>query len=243
MQFKVLCASVVGVAGIAGAIAVAQQRPASTQAQGGPTLAELQRAVAGLEGGRIQRPSSYEALTPEQKNYVNGILSGPRGAISGPLSVMMVSPAMGSVLQTAMAYARFAGREGFSSVPPKLNELAILMAARTWSAEYVWNAHSRAAVTEGVSPDVVEAVRLGKRPAAMEKDVEAIYNFVNELLTTKKVSNPTFEAAKAVLRGDRGVVDLVGTVGLYQISSMLVVVDQLGPAQGAKPNLPPLATP
>jgi 4-carboxymuconolactone decarboxylase len=240
MQFRVLCAGVVSVVGIAGAIAVAQQRPAPARAEGPPTLEQLQKAVAGLEGGRIRRPSSYEALTPEQKSYVNGILTGPRAAISGPLSVMMVAPEMGSVVQTAMAYSRFAGREGFSSVPPKLNELAILVAARAWSAEYVWNAHTRAAVSAGLSPDVVEAVRLGKRPAVMEKDVQAIYEFVSELLTTKKVGNATFEAAKAVLGGDRGVVDLVGTVGLYQISSMLVVVDQLAPGQGAKPSLPPL---
>ena len=40
-----------------------------------------------------------------------------------------------------MAYSRFAGREGFSSVPPKLKELAILMVGKLWSAEYVWNAH------------------------------------------------------------------------------------------------------
>jgi hypothetical protein len=33
-----------------------------------------------------------------------------------------VSPALGDLTQKAMAYSRFAGRDGFSSVPPKLNE-------------------------------------------------------------------------------------------------------------------------
>src|SRR6478609_6345228 len=50
-----------------------------------PTVEQMQRAVSRLRSGRIQRPSSYEALTPEQKSYVTGILSGPRGDISGPL--------------------------------------------------------------------------------------------------------------------------------------------------------------
>jgi len=193
-----------------------------------------------LRGGRIQRPTSYDALTPEQQNYVRGILSGPRGDISGPLSVMLVSPGLGDVTQRAMAFARFSGREGFSSVTPKYSELGILMVARHWTSEYIWNAHHRYAVSVGLPPDVVEAVRLGKRPAKMEKDVEAVYTFANEFLTTKKVGDATFQAARTVLGGDRGVVDLTGTMGLYQISSMMVVLDQTPLAAGATPLLPPL---
>lgn len=205
-----------------------------------PTLEQMQRAVSRLRGGRIQRPTSYEALTPEQKRYVNGILSGPRGDISGPLSVMLVSPDLGDVTQRAMAFARFSGREGYSSVTPKYSELGILMVARLWTSEYVWNAHHRYAVSVGLPTEVVEAIRLGKRPANMDKDVEAVYNFANEFLTTRKVSDATFQAAKTALGGDRAVVDLTGTMGLYQISSMLVVLDQTPLAEGAKPLLPPL---
>jgi hypothetical protein len=42
------------------------------------------------------------------------------------------------------------------------------------------------------------------------------------------------------LGGDRGIVDLTGTVGLYQISSMMVILDQTPLAEGARPLLPPL---
>src|SRR5262249_21339405 len=162
--------------------------------------------------------------TAEQKKYVESILSGPRGDISGPLGVMMVTPALGDLAQKAIAYARFAGREGFSSVPPKLNELAILVVARHWSAEYVWNAHHTAAARLGIPAEVVEAVRTGKRPTAMEKDVEAVYNFASDFMTKREVSDTTLQAARTVLGGDRGVVDLVGTMGLYQISSMMAAL-------------------
>ena len=70
------------------------------------------------------------------------------------------------------------------------------MVARLWTSEYVWNAHNRYAVSVGLPADVVEAIRLGKRPANMDKDVEAVYNFANEFLTTRKVSDATFQAAK-----------------------------------------------
>ena len=150
---------------------------------------------------------------------------------------MMVSPELGDLAQKAIAYSRFAGREGFSSVPPKLNELAILIVARHWSAEYVWNAHHTAAERLGIPSEVVEAIRTGKRPAVMEKDVEVIYNFASDFITKREVSDQTLMAAKNVLGGDRGVVDLVGTMGLYQISSMMVALDQTPLPQGTKPYL------
>jgi 4-carboxymuconolactone decarboxylase len=242
MRSKLFSSGVIGLVILAATHAHAQApRPGNArESDAPPTLDEMQRAVSRLRGGRIQRPTSYEALTTEQKNYVSGILSGPRGDISGPLAVMLVSPGLGDVMQRAMAFARFSGRDGFSSVTPKYSELGILLVARHWTSEYVWNAHHRYAVNVGLPADVVEAIRLGTRPAKMEKDVEAIYNFANEFLTTKKVSDATFRAARTVLAGDRGIVELTGTLGLYQISSMMAVLDETPLADGAQPLLPPL---
>ena len=150
---------------------------------------------------------------------------------------MMVTPALGDLVQKAVAYSRFAGREGFSSVPPKLNELAILVVAKHWSAEYVWNAHHNAAVRLGIPAETVEAIRTGKRPAVMEKDVDAVYNFAIDFMAKREVSDATLQAARSVLGGDRGVVDLVGTMGLYQISSMMVALDQTPLPAGTRPYL------
>src|SRR5687767_11431064 len=135
-----------------------------------PTIDQLRQSVSRLRGNRIETPNDWDKLTPEQKKYAESILSGPRADISGPLGVMMAAPGLGDLVQQATAYSRFAGREGMSSVAPKLNELAILVVARHWLAEYVWNAHHLAAVRYGVPSEVVEAIRIGKRPAAMEKD-------------------------------------------------------------------------
>jgi 4-carboxymuconolactone decarboxylase len=208
---------------------------AQAQREAPPTATQLREAVSRLRGNRITTPNDYDKLTAEQKKYVESILTGPRSDISGPLGVMMVSPELGDLAQKAIAYSRFAGREGFSTVPPKLNELAILIVAKHWAAEYVWNAHHTAAVRFGLAADVVEAIRVGKRPTAMEKDVEVIYDFANEFITKRALSDASVNAAKQVLGGDRGVVDLVGTMGLYQISSMMVALDQTPLPQGRKP--------
>ncbi len=214
---------------MAAAFAVAQQNDKT------PTIEQLRRTMSRLRGNRIATPSDYDSLTPQQKKYAESILSGPRGDISGPLGVMMVSPELGDLTQKAIAYSRFAGREGFSSVPPKLNELAILIVGKHWSAEYIWNAHHNAAVRNGIPPGVVEAVRTGVRPAGMEPDVEAVYNFSTEFMAKRSVSDATLQRAKQVLGGDRGVVDLVGTMALYQIGSMMVTLDQTPLPEGTKP--------
>lgn len=204
-----------------------QMGAAQTQSQDeAPSLEQMRGTVSRLKGGRIATPTNYDELSPDQQAYVQSILSGPRSEISGPLGVMMVAPALGDLTQRATAYARFAGREGFSSVPPKLNELAILMVAKHWSAEYVWNAHHGYAVRMGLPAELVEAVRAGQRPTGMEQDVEAVYNFADEFLTTRDVRDGTLQAAREALGGDRGIVDLVGTMALYQISSMMVAVDR-----------------
>jgi hypothetical protein len=129
---------------LAAAGAILAQAPSQTEAP--PALEQMRQSVARLRGNRIETPNNYDKLTAQQKKYVESILSGPRADISGPLGVMMVAPELGDLAQKAVAYARFAGRDGFSSVPPKLNELAILVVAKHWSAEYVWNAHHTAAV-------------------------------------------------------------------------------------------------
>jgi 4-carboxymuconolactone decarboxylase len=226
MKRNLPCLIIITLTAIAGALALAQAPP---------TVEQLRQSVSRLRGNRIETPNNYDKLTPQQKKYAESILSGPRNDISGPLGVMMVTPELGDLTQKAIAYSRFAGREGFSSVPPKLNELAILVVAKHWSAEYVWNAHHTAAVRLGITPEVVEAIRTGKRPAVMEKDVEAVYNFASEFMTRREVNDATLGVVKSVLGGDRGVVDLVGTMGLYQISSMMVALDQTPLGAGTKP--------
>jgi len=228
-------ATVLLVTAIITAAVTAQDVPKSA-----PTIEELRRAVADLRGDRIKRPASYDELTPEQKALVQSVLSGPRRGIDGSLGVMMASPGFADPMQKAIAYARFAGREGFSSVPPKLTEMAIIMGARAWTAQYAWYVHRRSAAAAGLSEPIIQAIRDGRHPTGMQKDEEAVYTFCNELLTTKQVSDQTFQTAKTALGGDRGIVDLVGTLGAYQVVAMMMVVDRFPLPDGAKPELQPL---
>jgi len=73
----------------------------------------------------------------------------------------------------------------------------------------------------------------------MAADEQAVYDFVSELLATKQVSDATFKAAKDKF-GERGVVDLIGVSGYYQLVSMLLNVDRYPLPEGVKPELKPL---
>jgi 4-carboxymuconolactone decarboxylase len=233
MHFKPLTVSLIGLAGLMlGFVMARAQAPEKP-----PSVEEMRKAVADLRGGRIPRPTSYDTMTADQQAFVKSVLSGPRGDISGSLGVMTVSPIFGDLAQKAIAYARFAGRDGYSSVSPKLTELAIIMGARAWTAHYAWYVHRRAAERAGLTAEVIDAIRDGRRPAKMDRDVAVVYDFCNELLTTKQVSDATLKAARSVLGGDRGVVDLIGTLGVYQLVAMMMVVDQFPLPEGVAPEL------
>jgi len=236
MRFKWIVAGLAGVALTAGLVAVRAQAPAPRAAE--PTVEQMRKAVSDLRGGRIPRPASYDAMTADQKAFVKSVLSGPRPDISGSLGVMIASPVFADLAQKTIAYARFAGREGYSVVPPKLSELAIIMGAKAWNAQYAWYVHRRAAERVGLPESVIAAVRDGRRPSQMTPDVAAVYDFCNELLATKRVSEATLHAARNVLGGDRGVVDLIGTLGAYQLVAMMMVVDEFPLPPGVSPELP-----
>jgi 4-carboxymuconolactone decarboxylase len=236
MRRTLVRTTLIGLAGVVLGLAIARaQAPAQT-----PSIDELRKAVASLRGGRIPRPTSFDAMSTEQKAFVTSVLSGPRGDISGSLGVMIVSPTFGDLAQKAIAYARFAGRDGYSSVSPKLTELAIIMGARAWTAQYAWYVHRRAAERAGLPAGMIDAIRDGRRPSGMDADVAAVYDFCNELLTTKQVGDATLQSARRALGGDRGVVDLVGTLGVYQLVAMMMVVDQFPLPEGVAPELKPI---
>jgi len=186
-----------------------------------------------LRGGRFA-PLTYDAMTPEQKTLVTSIFSGPRTSLDGPFNVLLRSPEMGDLAQKFGAQMRF-----HSSIPSRLNEFAILITARFWTAQFEWQAHHKNALAAGLSPAVIDALAAGKSPAPMQPDEEVVYNFCTEVLNTKQVSDAAFLAVKEKF-GERGVVDLMGLVGYYQLVSMLLNVDRYPLADGATPELKPL---
>jgi 4-carboxymuconolactone decarboxylase len=183
-----------------------------------------------LRGDRF-KPLSYDEMTPAQKTMIEHLLAGPRAGANGPFNVLLRSPEIGDLGQQFGASTRFS-----SSLPQRLYELAIIITARHWTSQYEWQAHHRSALQAGLSPAIADAVAQGTRPAVMQKDEEAVYNFSTELLNTRQVSDATFNAVKNTL-GERGVVDLIAVMGWYGTVSMLLNTDRYPVPEGTQPEL------
>jgi 4-carboxymuconolactone decarboxylase len=183
-----------------------------------------------LVGDRF-KPLTWNEMTSAQRTMIEHLYSGERSGASGPFNVLLRSPEMGDLAQQFGASMRF-----HSSLPRKLNEMAIILTARYWTAQYEWSAHRKLAAEAGLSESTIQAIATGKRPSSMEPDETAVYNFGTELLNTKQVSDPVFKAAIDKF-GEKGVVDLVSVMGYYHLVSMLLNVDRYPLPPGTKPEL------
>lgn len=191
----------------------------------------------GLRGDRFA-PLDLAAATPAQKAMIANLMAGPRGArtgLAGPFNVLLRTPQLGDQLQKLGEYIRFQ-----SSLPARLNELAILMTARHWTSQFEWHAHYIFALEAGLNREIADAIAAGQRPARLRPDEAAIYEFCAQLLVKKQVSDDAFAAVKALF-GEAGVVDLIGTVGYYHIISMVLNVDRYPLPDGVPTPLQPLA--
>lgn len=176
-------------------------------------------------------------LKPDQLNFSqlqirDEILAGPRGSLRGPFQAWLYSPGLADPAQKLGEYCRFS-----SSLPNRLSELAILVIARYWSAQFEWYAHAPAAISAGVSATAVEAIRINQQPVLDSDDERLVYDFVRELLESRTVSQTTYNQTETAL-GRTSVVDLVGIIGYYCLVSITLNVFEMPLPNGELPPLP-----
>jgi 4-carboxymuconolactone decarboxylase len=123
-----------------------------------------------------------------------------------------------------------------SVLGPRLTEFAILIAARRWTNNWEWNAHSTAAATAGVKPALIAAVAEGRRPDGMADDESIVYEVATELQYNQSVSDPTYARAVAKF-GEPGVVEMASIQGYYTYLAMVMNAARVGVQPNAKPQL------
>ena len=177
-----------------------------------------------------------EAMSPDQKRVADAIRSGPRKGLPGPMNAWLRSPVLADHLQRVGEYIRFN-----SSLPLRLNELAILMTARRWDAQFEWYAHHALAMEAGLEPDIAAAIAEGRRPDRMGEDETLVYEFCEELRREKGVSDALYARVVAAF-GEQGLVDLIAVNGYYDLVSMTLNVARV-PVPGGEMPLKPLVAP
>ncbi|MCL2430617.1 MAG: carboxymuconolactone decarboxylase family protein [Alphaproteobacteria bacterium] len=178
---------------------------------------------------------SPEQLSERQKPVVARLAKSVRNGLGGPFDVMLRSPDMAHGMVELFEYYRFK-----SKLPHRLKELAILILAREWTAQFEWFAHQPAARNAGLADAVIEDLRQGLRPAAMAGDETVIFDFAIALIRDHEVSDPVFAQARDLL-GDEQLVDLITLVGEYMKVALLLNTARIGVPEGQEPPLPPLA--
>ena len=170
-----------------------------------------------------------EQMTDTQKRVVEEITSS-RGGVRGPFGVLLRSPELADRWQKLGGYVRFK-----SSLPPRLNEFAILITARFWGSKYEWFAHRPLAIKGGLAESIAEDLAQNKRPANMKADEELVYDFCTTLHREHFVGDGLFKRAMETL-GERGVVDLIAVSGFYVAVSMVLNAAEIPiPPDGKSP--------
>ena len=182
-------------------------------------LSPARPALVDMRGNRF-KPLTWDTMTPAQAAMAASVMSGKRGSMQGPYNVLLRSPELGELAQRFGAHTRF-----HSSLPLRLNELAILLVARFWRSEFVWWAHKKIASENGLPNALIDAVFADRPPAGMAPDEAAVHGFCSELLQTRRVGDAAFTALVAHF-GEAGAVDVMGTMSYYTLVSMALNVDR-----------------
>jgi len=106
-----------------------------------------------------------------------------------------------------------------------------LATAKLWRAQYEWFAHVPQAERAGVKAETIRDLHKGRVPKSAPKDERAIYDFVQELYKTRRVSDKTFARVRAIL-GEAATVEFVGILGYYVLISMILNVFRMSPPEG-----------
>lgn len=174
---------------------------------------------------RLEAPDE-NLMTAEQRAMRDAIAQGPRklAKLVGPFGVWLNAPAFGEPAQRLGGHCRF-----MTGVPPRLSELAIIVTARQWRAQYEWQAHAVLAEKAGVKPQTIADIRAGRAPKSAPADERAIFQFISELYRTKRVSDRTYARVVKMI-GDPATVELVGILGYYALVSMTLNTFNVLPA-------------
>ena len=74
----------------------------------------------------------------------------------------------------------------------------------------------------------------------MRDDEAALYDLVTALYRDRKVADPVYQAALKKF-GERGIMDVIGIIGYYDLVSMTLITMQASAPNDSVPPLPALA--
>src|SRR5438128_151503 len=140
---------------------------------------------------RIPLLSLDSKFDDEQKRVLDELLGRRGGRIPGPYRFTLHCPQITERMHPLGEILRLQ-----SSFPLRLSEFAIIITAREWDCDYVFNAHAGIARENGLSQAVIDALARNERPKFEKQDEEAIYDYLTELFRKHAISDKTHARTK-----------------------------------------------
>ncbi|NYT81097.1 carboxymuconolactone decarboxylase family protein [Alcaligenaceae bacterium] len=169
-------------------------------------------------------PSSE--MSSSQRQYAQDLLTGPRGAITGPFLPLMHAPELGQRIEKLGETLRFS-----SSLPPDAIELSILIVAHHFRCDYEWHFHARLAREAGLAEASIAEIRQGIMPLDLSPSNLRVYRFCTAMLREARVPDEIFSEVEK-MAGKKGVLELLALCGYYSMLAMVLNASELLPPEG-----------
>jgi len=174
---------------------------------------------------RLRDLTPNEMSVP-QRAVFDATVAGRRGMAPANVMTWLRSPELASRGQRLGEFLRYD-----TTLPPRLSELAILVVARHWTAQYEWAVHHAEATRAGVPAHAIDAIAEGRLPELETRGERAVWSFSTALLETHGVPDHVYGETVAAL-GEQAVVELVGVLGYYTLVAMTLNAFQVDPPPG-----------
>ena len=170
---------------------------------------------------RIPLIEADSDLNPAQERVVQGILGRRGGRIPGPYRLSLHCPELTEIWHPLGEMLRLK-----SNYPLRLSEFAILITARAWDCDYVFNAHVPHALEGGLEQSVVDALVRGDRPIFSKADEETLYDYCTQLFTNHAIGENTYARALETF-GTARLVELTALIGYYGMVAMTLLAHEM----------------
>ena len=161
--------------------------------------------------------------------------AGSGGVVdSGPGSVMIHSPEMRRRGNDFVGYFR-----DVSDLPHRLQELIMLLTARHMDCLYIWFAHAARGRRQGLSDELVDAIRDKKPLPTMAPDEAALLAYATEMFNNHRVCQGTFQTALDLF-GPRWLTEISTMMGYYTLLAYNVNSFEVEPPDGGEEPLLPV---
>ncbi len=152
---------------------------------------------------------------PEDKRWVHDYLIKTRGKISNGYAPCLHAPEYVARISQLGTYIRFE-----SSLPQNAYELLALTVSAECNNPYEADNHALITAQMGIPRSTIDAAYNKTELTGISENDQLYIRCARELMREHRLTDESFATARKRL-GDRGVVDLIGTIGYYAMLACL----------------------